>query len=103
MLNFLFTCFIAASISWFYHVILRDFLFQKWFQYGFNHFGKDQYKGTWKEYLYMPIWGCQYCTSGQLSLWSYLIIFNEYSFLYHIAFITLTTLLTKIIWKYLEQ
>lgn len=103
MLNFIFEAFLLATISWFYHDILKDFLFSKWFLFGYNNYGKEKYEGTWKEYIYKPIWGCQYCTSGQLALWMFFYFNEEYSLFYHISFITLTVLITKFLWKKLEQ
>ena len=102
MLEFVFYALIVASVSWFYHVVLKDYLLERWFDYGYAFFGQEIYDGTWKKHLYMPVWGCQYCTSGQLALWSFFFLF-DYNFFYHIAFITITTLITKIIWKSLES
>lgn len=102
MLTFIFNALIIASVSWFYHVVLKDYILESWFEYGYNNFGKEKFEGTWRMHLYMPVWGCQYCTSGQFALWSYLFIDGDYHLFYHIAFITLTVLITKIIWKYLE-
>lgn len=100
MLDFIFKAILIASVSWFYHIVLKDFLLAKWFEFGYDKFGR--FEGTWKEYIYLPIWGCQYCTSGQLALWSFLFLF-PYNIFYHVTFITLTVLFTKIIWKNLEQ
>lgn len=36
-----------------------------WFKFG------NRYEGRW---FFAPIWGCQLCISGQLSLWSFLLI-----------------------------
>jgi len=103
MLEFIFEAFLLATVSWFYHVTLKDYLLADWFEYGYEHFGKEKYDRTWRKHLYMPIWGCQYCTSGQFALWYFFILYDHYSIIAHITFITLTVLFTKIIWKYLEQ
>lgn len=96
MLVYLFHALLIASLSWCYHTILKDYLLSWWFRFGYEYFG--QYQGTWKEHFYMPIWGCQYCTSGQLALWLYFYLFwCDYEFYYHIMFISLTILFTKII------
>lgn len=101
MLAFIFYAALVASVSWFYHIILKDFLLSGWFEFGYEKFG--QFSGSWREYIYKPIWGCQYCTSGQLALWSYLFLCKDYYLFTHLTFITLTVLITKIIWKYLEE
>lgn len=104
MLSFIFEAFLLATVSWFYHTILRDDLLSEWFNFGYDHFGHDKFKGTWREYLYKPVWGCQYCTSGQFALWYFLFtnLYN-YNLIAHITFITLTVIFTKFIWKHLEQ
>lgn len=96
MLNFLFHAFLIATVSWCYHTILKDFLLSKWFAFGYELFGKEE--DTWKEYVYKPIWGCQYCTSGQMALWLYFYLYwCNYELYYHFTFIFLTILITKII------
>lgn len=102
MLEFIFEAFLLATVTWFYQIILSDYILERWFAYGYDHFGAEKYYGTWKKHLYMPLWGCQYCTSGQLALWSYLFLNDHYNLFYHITFITVTVIFTKIIWKYLE-
>lgn len=96
MLELTYIAFLIAVMTWCYHTILKEDLLSPWFSFGYNHFGK--YQDTWKEFIYKPIWGCQYCTAGQLGLWSYLYFFwYDYNLFYHIAFITLSIFLTKII------
>jgi len=76
--------------------VLKNYLLSEWFQFGFSKFGK--YEGTWREYLYMPIWGCQYCFAGQLSLWCFFFTIEGYHVFYHVAFIAVSILFTKIIY-----
>ena len=96
MLELTYTAFLIAVICWCYHTILKDDLLSGWFLFGYDHFGK--YQGTWREFIYKPIWGCHFCTSGQLALWCYLILFwNQYHLFYHLAFIALSIFITGII------
>ncbi|AVR47258.1 hypothetical protein C7S20_19480 [Christiangramia fulva] len=102
MLIFIFHAVLIAVLSWCYHTILKDFLLSKWFSFGWQHFGK--YEGTWKEYIYKPVWGCQYCTSGQLALWLYIFIYwCNYDLYYHIMFIAFTIFITKVIFSWIES
>lgn len=102
MLDFFIHAFLISTVTWFYHVVLKDYILSKWFAYGYENFGQEKFEGTWKKHLYQPVWGCQYCTSGQFALWLYFFLF-DYNLFYHILFITLTVITTKIIWKYLES
>ena len=96
MLEFIFHALLISSLSWCYHTILKDDLLSKWFAFGYDRFGR--YEGTWKEFIYKPVWGCQYCTSGQMALWLYFYLFwCDYQIYYHITFISLTILITAII------
>lgn len=92
--QFVFASILIGCISTVYHLVISKTFLEKWFQFGYNHFGKDQ--NSWKYNIYMPVWGCELCTAGQIALWSFPFMF-DYAFAYHIGYVALTILVTKII------
>jgi len=95
MLIYIFDAFLIACISWVYMSVLREFLLTEWFLFGYNHFGKYE---DWRQYVYKPIWGCELCFSGQLSLWMFFNLYEDYGIFYHLGFIALSILFTKLIY-----
>lgn len=51
------------------------------------------------EAIRKPLGACEYCFGGQLALWGYLFLTQEYSILEHIQFIILTILIIHILIK----
>lgn len=92
--EFTFAAFLIACISVVYHSVLRKSFLSGWFLWGYNKFGRDE--NNWKYNIYMPIWGCEKCTAGQIALWTFPFMF-EYYFAYHIGYIALTIFLSKIL------
>lgn len=85
-----------AVISILYLVVLpQEKPFNKWYLWGYKWLNN-----TW---LYKPIFVCEKCFAGQISLWYYLVFhvehikrftfrFVDYSFLDHIFFVALTVI-----------
>lgn len=94
IIDFTFASFLIGCIAVVYHSVLQKSFLSGWFFWGYNHFGKDE--NSWKYHIYMPVWGCEKCTSGQIALWSFPFMF-EYSFPFHVGYIALTIMFSKII------
>ena len=58
-------------------------------------------KNILNKHLFKLFFNCFYCFSGQFSMWFYLFNYpiHKYEFFYHITFITLSILTTKILSK----
>ncbi|MCA9497089.1 MAG: hypothetical protein KC589_09160 [Nanoarchaeota archaeon] len=67
----------------------------------YRKLGDDGLKGK----LFKVLFSCSYCNTGQLALWSYLYLYREYdySFYYHIMFISFSILIAHVLIKLLNK
>lgn len=99
ILYFVFYCVLMASISFVYINILLDAEMVGGVLYRTVSPILDKTRVT--RWLKKPLLDCVHCNSGQLSLWIYLDIYglDNYNFLMHIGFISLTILIAHILHK----
>jgi len=84
------TAILIGITAWTFAILLMD---------------KDMIFGWWynvidrlPEYLAKPLGKCEYCLSGQIALWYYLIkYFNNYDLIHHIFFISLAIFTVELI------
>ena len=96
MRELIFNSFCIASISWLYHIVLRDYILNFWFNWGFRNFGQSKYKVM--RWIGKPLFECEICFAGHFALIAYL--FNFSTLYEHLLFITFSMLITKLIVKW---
>ncbi|MCX6328201.1 MAG: hypothetical protein NTZ85_01620 [Bacteroidia bacterium] len=85
-------CIILAIVAWTYTIILTD---SGMILEGWKRWINDNIKQEW---ITSPLINCEYCVSGQLALWYYLITyFQTYNLWQHIVFICITIFTIEII------
>lgn len=95
MIDLIQISFISGVIAWFYCSILLD-------DGMLLHFVWERIYNL-PDWLSKPLGMCIDCTSGQMGLWLYLILNNEYSFINHIFVIALSVVMAKIIDQWVQR